>query len=232
MARLVNAHQDAHWENRRTYRDPRDTVARAFAVPKIDWICDALDIGRDASVLDVGAGNGMFTWWWRDRGARVRGVELSQKMIERSPCRQLLVRGSAYELPFDDGSFDVVFEANLLHHLEQPADALREMARVSRGAVAVCEPNRNHVPMAMFGAMSSVCRGLLAYSRHTLISLAAEADLAVVGATAHGYVYENRSPKLSLPVARRLERVSPGGAYVVLACRSAASNHDGDTHDA
>jgi SAM-dependent methyltransferase len=209
--------QRSHWENRRFYRDPRDRVARAFAVPKIDWLAHRLGIGPDTTLLDVGAGNGMFTWWWARRVGVVKGLELSANMIERSPCPELLQLGDAYDLPFDGASFDVVFAGNVLHHLERPADALHEMARVSRGAVGVCEGNRNHVPMAAFGVVSNACRGVLQYSKRTLRRLADEAGLEVDAIVAHGYVYENRSPRASLPVARRLERVSPGGAYLLMA---------------
>jgi SAM-dependent methyltransferase len=216
--RLVDeGRQQGHWERRSRYRDPRDPVARAFAEPKVRWLSDRLGIAPGASVLDVGAGNGMFTWWWAASGARVRGVELSQNMIERSPCRELLERGDVYELPFDDASFDVVFAGNVLHHLERPADALREMARVSSGGVGICEGNRNHPPMAGFGVLSGACRGVLAYSRARLAELAREAGLHVVAIRAQGYVYENRSPRASIGPASWLERRSPGGAYLLMA---------------
>lgn len=219
MNRLVNAHQHRHWDARRRYRDPRDPVAEAFARPKVDWLAERLGVDAATSVLDVGAGNGMFTWWWATRAGRVEGVELSANMIRRSPCAERLHEGDAYALPFPDASFDVVFAGNLLHHLTRPWDALAEMRRVSRGRIAICEGNRNHVPMAIFGAGSRVCRGVLHYSRRTLTNLMTEAGLEVLAVRAHGYVYENQSPPATLPVARRLERVSAGGAYLLLAAR-------------
>jgi ubiquinone/menaquinone biosynthesis C-methylase UbiE len=38
--------------------------------------------------------------------------------------------GDAYDLDIEDGSVDVAFAGNLLHHLERTVDALQEMARV------------------------------------------------------------------------------------------------------
>jgi hypothetical protein len=71
--------------------------------------------------------------------------------------------------------------------------------------------------MAAFGVVSSVCRGLLHYSRHTLHDLATAAGLDVRGVRLQGYIYENRSPTASVPVAQKLEAVLPGGAYILLA---------------
>src|SRR3954470_22035571 len=202
MDRWVNDNQDAQWDKRTFYRDARDPAAEAFAKPKIDWFCAQLGIADDATVLDVGAGTGMFTYWWAQRFDAVTGLELSENMIERSAVPDLLEIGNAYELPYRDDSFDVVFAGNLLHHLDRPVDALREMRRVARQGVAIVECNRNHPPMAAFGVVSSVCRGLLHYSRQTLTDLAVTAGLEVRGVRLHGYVYENRSPTASVPVAR------------------------------
>jgi len=217
MDRWVNANQQAHWDRRTFYRDARDPAAEAFSVPKIDWFCRELGIDTDASVLDVGAGTGMFTYWWSQRMQTVTGLELSENMIERSAVSELLQVGDVYDIPFPDDSFDIVFSASLLHHLERPVDALREMRRVARRGVAVCEPNRNHPPMAAFGVVSSVCRGLLHYSRQSLRGLAEDAGLHVRAVRLHGYIYENRSPKASVPIAQKLEAVLPGGAYILLA---------------
>ncbi len=57
---------------------------RRSRVPKIDWFCAELGIGADATLLDVGAGTGMFTYRWAQRLPSVTGLELSENMIERS----------------------------------------------------------------------------------------------------------------------------------------------------
>src|SRR4051812_43007985 len=160
MQRVDAERQKSHWDNRRTYRDPRSPAGRAFAGPKIEWLADQLGIGAESSVLDVGAGNGMFTMAWKACAGHVEGIELSENMIQRSPCPESIRQGDAYDLPYEDASFDLVFSGNVLHHLERPVDALREMARVSRSAVAICEGNRNHLPMGAFGVVSQACRGV------------------------------------------------------------------------
>ena len=220
MQRWVNANQDAHWDKRSFYRDAHDPAAEAFTVPKLDWLCDRLDINPDATLLDVGAGTGVFTYWWSQRLEHVTGLELSENMIGRSAVPELMRIGNAYEIPFDDDAFDFVFAGNLLHHLDRPVAALEEMRRVARRGVAIVECNRNHPPMAVFASVSSVCRGILHYTRVSCRELAEQAGLTVVDVRLHGYIYENRSPTASVPIARRLEHHLNGGAYILLAATS------------
>ena len=51
--------------------------------------------------------------------------------------------GSVYELPFPDGSFEVVFAHAIFEHLREPLSALTEFHRVlvSGGLVALCSPD-------------------------------------------------------------------------------------------
>jgi SAM-dependent methyltransferase len=77
----------------------------------------------------------------------VIGLDASEEMVEGS--RRLVedqgidnatfVHGSAYDLPWSDGYFDVVYAHQLLQHLANPVRALREARRVlkSGGLLAV-----------------------------------------------------------------------------------------------
>lgn len=40
-------------------------------------------------------------------------------------------KASVYELPFEDGSFDVVHASQVLMHLDEPGRAVMEMVRVA-----------------------------------------------------------------------------------------------------
>jgi ubiquinone/menaquinone biosynthesis C-methylase UbiE len=96
----------------------------------------AIEPGRTA--VDVGAGTGFVSGALVDRGLRVVAVDQSRPMLDglraKLPsadgldCRV----GDAERLPVEDASADHVFANMCLHHVERPADAIREMVRVLR----------------------------------------------------------------------------------------------------
>ena len=120
------------------YRRRTAEVCAAFLLPHLQ---------PEAAVLDMGCGPGTITVGLARRTRSVVGVDTSAEVVESA--RGLAAEsgvdnasfevGSAYELPFDDKSFDVVYAHQLLQHLSDPVRALREARRVLRpgGLVAV-----------------------------------------------------------------------------------------------
>ncbi|KAL2149029.1 hypothetical protein VTH82DRAFT_1715 [Thermothelomyces myriococcoides] len=119
-------------------------------------------------VLDVGCGPGTITVSlarYLPPGGTILGTDISDEVLARAQehaaaaaaataaqgpeeegaGRVLSIafqRASVYELPFPDGSFDVVHAHQVLCHLAAPVDAVREMARVCKpdgGVVALRE---------------------------------------------------------------------------------------------
>lgn len=105
---------------------------------------EPLELGRCRRVLDVGAGTGALT--------RVLREETPGEVIALDADRELLdttadprVQAEATRLPFTDDTFDAVVCQALLVNLPDPAEAVREFARVSRGRVAAIEPDNSAV---------------------------------------------------------------------------------------
>jgi SAM-dependent methyltransferase len=84
------------------------------------------------TVLDVASGGGHVAMRLREAGCTVVTCDPAPGMKADVLCR-------AEHLPFADGSFDVVACRVAAHHFEDPAAALREMARVSGRLVLVAD---------------------------------------------------------------------------------------------
>lgn len=101
-----------------------------------------------ATVLDIGCGPGTITLDFAARVApgRVIGVDASDEVIEKATAlaseRDVnnveFIAGNAYELPYEDGTFDVVHAHQVLQHVSNPVAMLRELRRVRKpgGVVA------------------------------------------------------------------------------------------------
>jgi SAM-dependent methyltransferase len=101
------------------------------------------------SVLDVGAATGRGIR--RIKGALpdafVCGIEPVAGLIQQAQKNGStpggpMLRASGEALPFRDASFDAVCEFAMLHHVENPNAIVKEMLRVARKAVFLCDSNR------------------------------------------------------------------------------------------
>ena len=100
-----------------------------------------------ASLLDVGCGEGVVTARLAALlpSAEVVGLDvedpgLAAEWRRREGGNLSFRAGSAYRLPFADGAFDTVCAIEVLEHLERPAAALAEIARVARRAAVISTP--------------------------------------------------------------------------------------------
>jgi SAM-dependent methyltransferase len=109
-------------------------VVEHYLNKRVDLIGELLPSGK---VLDAGCGTGVVASKLADRGYEVTGLDPSAGMLEhlrqRDP-RVTAVHGSATEMPFESGSFDLVFCVAVMHHIADPEEvheALAEMVRVT-----------------------------------------------------------------------------------------------------
>ena len=114
----------------------------------------------DVAWLDVGAGHRLHSGWKHDRpGDIVRragvliGCDLVPEHLHEHPLITAGVVADVGDLPFRNGSFELVTANMVLEHLRDPAAAFAEIARVLRpgGEFAFVTPNRRN-PAVWFAA--------------------------------------------------------------------------------
>ena len=105
------------------------------------------------SVLDCGCGPGSITLSMAPLVApgKIVGVDFASSQIKRATSNaagagihnaEFLI-ADCYSLPFDDCSFDRIFNHALMEHLSHPVQAMKEFHRVLKpgGIVGVCSPD-------------------------------------------------------------------------------------------
>jgi ubiquinone/menaquinone biosynthesis C-methylase UbiE len=98
----------------------------------LDLLVEWCEPGPGVSALDVATGGGHVSRRLREAGCNV-------VTVDPAPGMQPDVLGTAENLPFDDGSFDVVACRVAAHHFPDILAAVKEMARVTRGRVVVAD---------------------------------------------------------------------------------------------
>lgn len=100
---------------------------------------------RGARLLEVGSGMGHLVGQLSDT-FEAYGMDLNHWAVNRSKEaaeRSSLQTGSAQELPYEDGAFNVVIIKHIVEHLPDPAKAILEIGRVTDkdGILILATPN-------------------------------------------------------------------------------------------
>lgn len=132
-----------------------DRLCRRATAALHDFALDRIGalVSPGTRLLDVGCGGGRFALRLAERfpEINVTGLDLSPEQIARAKRRGRalgdrvsFVQGTAVDLPYGPGAFDVVVSLGSLKHWPDPARGLRECARVLRpeGRLWVMEGDR------------------------------------------------------------------------------------------
>ena len=119
---------------------------------RLDWI-DRIAALAGKTALDIGCGGGILTEAMARRGARVKGIDLSEKALK---VAQLHLHESRLAVEYETvsaedlaarspASFDVVTCMELLEHVPDPASTVRACSELARkgGQVFFSTLNRN-----------------------------------------------------------------------------------------
>jgi ubiquinone/menaquinone biosynthesis C-methylase UbiE len=97
-------------------------------------------------VLDLGCGDGADSDWFAQRTKDTIGIDLEEHPRWNGLARPGLafMRGDGQSLDFENGSFDLIFIKDVLHHAARPEQVLAEAKRVCApgGWIYIVEGNR------------------------------------------------------------------------------------------
>jgi len=209
--------QKEYWKSRTFYSNPQRFATRLFVESKLNYIFKFIKANSSNSILDVGAGNGTFTYYWTRYFGKAVGIDISDMLISQSPCRDKLIIGDAFHLPFKNNSFDVVFTSCLLHHVHTPLDVVKELARTAKKYVVICEPNRNNPLMLLFSVVFSWERGGIRFSKNFLKGLIEKCgSMEIIALDSMGVITPNLTPSCLARIIRVFDKENILGFYNLL----------------
>jgi SAM-dependent methyltransferase len=160
---------------------------------------------RRGAVLDVGCGGGRFLSLCQAKGWKTIGIEPSRAAVVHARRRGLEVRRQAWPAPaIADESVEAVTFINVLDHLPDPFEALREAARVLKpnGLLYLRVPNapvhaRLKQLLARLGLENVAVVHLYGFGRRTFSVLLPRMGFAPIAVRtappSQGYAYQKSS---------------------------------------
>ena len=150
---------DADWKRKATDADEKTWVEvynrswenwdeHDLTEEDIHRICESIPC--NASILDVGCGNGYLLKKLTEVTNNVTGADLSGVALRRAATRleasAELIQCSAEYLPFQDKSFQVVVSVHTLEHVRDIGNAVNELKRVSSDKLIILVPSQEYLP--------------------------------------------------------------------------------------
>lgn len=114
---------DATWPGRDHRHPQRSRPNWSIRRPLAEWLRREGAASAGKRVLDVGCGVRPYYPWFADAASYV-GVDVKENV-------EADLVGHVERLPVEDGSFDIVLCTQVLEHVDDPARAVRELARVT-----------------------------------------------------------------------------------------------------
>ncbi len=116
---------------------------------RVDWIERVAGPLRGKTVIDCGCGAGEYVRSLSALGADVWGIEYSEDKIREArrhadlPAQRVAV-GDIENLAFEDGRFDIALVNEVLEHVPDDRQGIREVHRIVKpgGLIVVFSPNR------------------------------------------------------------------------------------------
>jgi SAM-dependent methyltransferase len=193
---IMNRVEDSHW-----WFVGRRAILEAFLGKLTRNLKSETQDGVSIRILDVGCGTGANLEMLNGFG-RAEGVDVSDDALEFCRTKGLTVhKGLAEELPFGDGTFDLVTALDVIEHLDDDVAGLREMHRIVRsgGKTLIFVP----AFMWLWGVQDDISHHRIRYTRKQIVERVEEAGFTVDRAT-----YANWTFFIPILVGRVLMKIT------------------------
>lgn len=189
---------------------------------RLEWIAGHAELAG-ASVLDVGCGGGILAEAMARRGARVTGIDLSEKALR---VAQLHLHESRLDIRYEKssvedyaGEFDIVTCMELLEHVPQPASMVAACARLVRpgGRVFFSTINRNPKSYLFAVVGAEYVLGLLPKGTHDYLRFIKPSELSRWSRAA-GLRVEEMTGMTYNPITRRYRLGSDCDVNYLVCC--------------
>lgn len=176
-------------------------------------------------LLEIGAGTGWQASILESKGYDVSAIDIPESNYAEN-CVREVIQYDGRHLPFEDGSFDIVFSSNVLEHIPHVREFQTEIHRVLKadGCVIHILPSSNwriwaniaHVmrqwtfPRPHGEHAANAFSEIYYFSRRWWTTLFQETDWIVEVQTSNGLFYSGYSllgTRLAIPARRRLGRM-------------------------
>ena len=170
---IMNRVEDSHW-----WFVGRRLILESFLKDIIQNLKSKI---QNPKILDVGCGTGANLEMLRKFG-EAEGVDVSDEALEFCKAKGLKVhKGLAESLPFEDASFDLVTALDVVEHLDNDSEGLREMRRVLKkdGRALMFVP----AFMFLWGVQDDISHHRIRYTKKLIVERVKEAGFEIERAT-------------------------------------------------
>ena len=132
-----------------------DRYARLYDYGPLNWTFEKMFFSKwrkailpslRGKILEIGVGTGQSLSYYNYKQARVTGIDISSKMLQRAKQRAeknnyavTLRKVEEGRLPYDNNTFDYVVTFCVLCSVANPIATLKEMKRVCKGELIMVE---------------------------------------------------------------------------------------------
>lgn len=179
------------------------------------------------SFLDIGCATGLLLDHMRNKGWKVKGVEICRESADYA-MRELdldVYVGTLEQAAFADGLFDVIHFSHLIEHVADPKGFLQEVKRILKpeGHIVVTTPNAGGFQARVAGKSwrSAIPDHIYLFSKKTMRVLLARTGFRILRQLSWGGIPAGKRPGIVKSPADRLAKLLNVGDVMLFHCTHA-----------